>query len=94
MGLVATSAVVLAAVSVPRSARVSVPWLGLSMVLTGVVLNSVVAVTSTVISVLRASSVLFVISRRRACHTPAVCGFPPPVTALTNIRAAFAPRHS
>jgi hypothetical protein len=90
MGLVATTAVVLAAVSVPRSARVSGPWLGLSMLLTGVVLNSVVGVTSVVISVLGVAVVLFVISRWREGHTAAVWGLPPLLLVWANMDAGFA----
>ena len=63
MGLAAVAAVVLAALSVPRSARVSGSWLAISMVITGLVLNSVAGVTSGVISMLGVAIVLFVISR-------------------------------
>jgi hypothetical protein len=90
MGLVTTTAVVLGAVSIPRSGRVSGPWLGLAMVLTGVVLSSTVGVTSTVISVLGVAIVLFVISRWRDGHTAAVWGLPPLFLLWANMDAGFA----
>jgi hypothetical protein len=65
MGLAAVAAVVLAALAIPRSSRVTGPWLALAMVITGLMLNSVVGVSSSVISVLGVAVVLFVISRWR-----------------------------
>jgi hypothetical protein len=90
MGLAAVAAVVLAALSIPRSARVAGPWLALSMVITGLVLNSVVGVTSAVISVLGVAIVLFVISRWREGRTAAVWGLPPLFLLWANMDAGFA----
>jgi hypothetical protein len=90
MGLAAVAAVVLAALSVSRSARVTGPWLALSMVLTGLVLNSVVGVTSTVISVLGVAIVVFVISRWRDGKTSAVWGLPALFLLWANMDAGFA----
>ncbi|HVC40583.1 MAG TPA: hypothetical protein VND54_01260 [Candidatus Saccharimonadales bacterium] len=90
MGLAAVAAVVLAALSIPRSARVTGPWLAVSMVITGVVLNSVAGVSSAVISVLGVAIVLFVISRWREGRTAAVWGLPPLFVIWANMDAGFA----
>jgi hypothetical protein len=90
MGLAAVAAVVLAALSVPRAARISGPWLALAMVITGVVLNSVAGVSSGVISVLGVAIVLFVISRWRDGSTAAVWGLPPLFLLWANMDAGFA----
>ena len=90
MGLATMSAVVLAAVSVPRSARVTGPWLAVSMVITGLVLNSVAGVTSAVISILGVAIVLFVISRWREGSAGGVWGLPPLFLLWANMDAGFA----
>jgi hypothetical protein len=90
MGLVVVVAVVLAVQSLPGSARVAGPWLALAMVITGVVLNSVAGVTSTVISVLGLSIVLFVVSRWREGSTSAVWGLPVLFLLWANMDAGFA----
>lgn len=90
MGLAAVAAVVLAALAIPRSARVTGPWLAVSMVITGVVLHSVVGVTSAVISVLGVAIVLLVISRWRDGRTSAVWGLPPLFLLWANMDAGFA----
>ncbi len=90
MGMAAAAAVVLAALSVPRGARVSGPWLAISMVITGLVLNSVVGVTSSVISVLGVAIVLFVISRWREGRTAGIWGLPPLFLLWANMDAGFA----
>ena len=90
MGLAAVAAVVLAALAIPRSARVTGPWLALAMVITGLVLNSVVGVSSSVISVLGVAVVLFVISRWREGRTAAVWGLPPLFLLWANMDAGFA----
>ena len=90
MGLVAVAAVVLAALAVPRAARVTGPWLALAMVITGVVLTSVVGVSSTEITVLGVAIVLFVISRWREGRTAAVWGLPPLFLLWANMDAGFA----
>jgi hypothetical protein len=90
MGLAAVAAVVLAALSVPRAARISGPWLAFAMVITGVVLNSVAGVSSGVISVLGIAIVLFVVSRWREGRTAAVWGLPPLFLIWANMDAGFA----
>jgi hypothetical protein len=90
MGLAAAAAVVLAALALPRSARVTGPWLAISMVITGVVLHSVVGVTSAVFSVLGVAIVLLVISRWREGRTSAVWGLPPLFLLWANMDAGFA----
>jgi hypothetical protein len=90
MGLAAAAAVVVAALSIPRSARVGGPWLAVAMVITGVVLNSVAGVTSAVISVLGVAIVLFVISRWLEGRTAAVWGLPPLFLLWANMDAGFA----
>jgi hypothetical protein len=90
MGLVATAAVVLAALSVPSSARVTGPWLALAMVITGIVLTSVVGVTSEEITVLGVAIVLFVLSRWREGRTAAVWGLPPLFLIWANMDPGFA----
>jgi hypothetical protein len=90
MGLAAVAAVVLAALAIPRSARVTGPWLAVSMVITGVVLHSVVGVTSAVLSVLGVAVVLFVISRWRDGRTSAVWGLPALFLLWANMDAGFA----
>ena len=90
MGLAAVAAVVLAALSIPRSSRVSGPWLAVAMVITGVVLNSVAGVTSAVISMLGVAIVLFVVNRWRDAHTPAIWGLPVLFLVWANMDAGFA----
>jgi hypothetical protein len=90
MGLAAVAAVVLAALSIPRSSRVSGPWLAVAMVITGVVLNSVAGVTSAVISVLGVAIVLFVINRWRDGQTSAIWGLPVLFLVWANMDAGFA----
>jgi len=90
MGLAAVAAVVLAALSIPRSSRVGGPWLAVAMVITGVALNSVVGVTSAVISVLGVAIVLFVITRWRDGQTPAIWGLPVLFLVWANMDAGFA----
>jgi hypothetical protein len=90
MGLAAVAAVVLAALSIPRSARVPGAWLALSMVITGLVLDSVVGVSSAVISMLGVAIVLFVISRWREGKTAAVWGLPVLFLLWANMDAGFA----
>ncbi len=90
MGIAAAAAVVLAALSIPRSARVSGPWLAIAMVITGVVLNSVAGVTSMVISVLGVAIVLFVINRWRDGQTSAIWGLPVLFLLWANMDAGFA----
>ena len=90
MGLVAVAAVVLAALSVPRSTRITGPWLALAMVITGLVLNSMAGVTSAMISVLGVAIVLFIISRWRDGRTAAVWGLPPLFLLWANMDSGFA----
>ena len=90
MGLAAVAAVMLAALAIPRFASVTGPWLALAMVITGLVLNSVVGVSSSVISVLGVAVVLFVISRWREGRTAAVWGLPPLFLLWANMDAGFA----
>ena len=90
MGIAAAAAVVLAALSIPRSARVSGPWLAIAMVITGVVLNTVAGVSSTVISVLGVAVVLFVINRWRDGQTSAIWGLPVLFLLWANMDAGFA----
>jgi len=90
MGLAAAAAVVLAVMSIPRATRVGGPWVALAMVLTGLVITSVVGVTSTVISVLGVAIVLFVIARWRDGRTAAVWGLPPLFLVWANMDAGFA----
>ncbi|MGA7989049.1 MAG: hypothetical protein WCB51_11700 [Candidatus Dormiibacterota bacterium] len=90
MGLVATAAVVIAALSVPSASRISGPWLALAMVITGVVLTAVVGVSSSEITVLGAAIVLFVISRWRAGRAAAVWGLPPLFLLWANMDSGFA----
>jgi hypothetical protein len=90
MGLAAVAAVVLAALAVPQSARVSGPWIAASMVITGLVLNTVVGVTSAVFSILGVALVLFVISRWRDGRTSVVWGLPALFLLWANMDAGFA----
>jgi len=90
MGLAAVAAVVIAALSIPRSARVSGPWLAIAMVITGLVLNSVAGVTSAVISVLGFAIVLFIVTRWREGMTSAVWALPPLFLLWANMDAGFA----
>ncbi len=90
MGLAAAAAVVLAVLSVPRAERVGGPWIALAMALTGIVITSVVGVTSNVISVLGVATVLFVIARWRDGRTAAVWGLPPLFLVWANMDSGFA----
>jgi hypothetical protein len=90
MGVAAVAAVVIAALAIPRSARVTGPWLAISMVVTGVVLHSAIGVTSAVFSVLGVAIVLLVISRWRDGRTSALWGLPPLFLLWANVDAGFA----
>ena len=90
MGLVATAAVVVAALAVPTAARVTGPWLALAMVITGVVLTAMVGVSSTEITVLGVAIVLFLINRWRDGRTAAVWGLPPLFLLWANMDTGFA----
>jgi hypothetical protein len=90
MGLAAVAAVVLAALSIPRSARVPAPWLAVTMVITGLVLDSVAGVSSAVISMLGVAIVLFVVGRWREGKTSAVWGLPVLFLVWANMDAGFA----
>ena len=90
MGLVATAAVVMAALSVPSTSRVTGPWLALAMVITGIVLTNVAGVTSEEITVLGVAIVLFVVSRWREGRTAAVWGLPPLFLIWANMDPGFA----
>jgi hypothetical protein len=90
MGLATAAAVVLAALSIPRSARVPAPLLAVAMVITGLVLDRVAGVSSAVISMLGVAIVLFVITRWREGKTSAVWGLPVLFLVWANMDAGFA----
>lgn len=90
MGLVAVAAVVIAALAIPGAARVTGPWLFAAMVVTGVVLTSVVGVSSTEITVLGVAIVLFVINRWRDGRAAAIWGLPPLFLVWANMDGGFA----
>jgi hypothetical protein len=90
MGLVAVAAVVLAAMAVPTATRVTGPWLALAMVITGLVLTTVLGVSSTEITVLGVAIVMFVISRWREGRSAAVWGLPPLFLVWANMDMGFA----
>ncbi len=90
MGLTAVAAVVLAALSIPGSARIPAPWLALSIVITGSVLVSAVGVTSAVVSMLGVAIVLFVVGRWREGRTSAVWGLPVLFLLWANMDGGFA----
>jgi hypothetical protein len=90
MGLVAVAAVVIAALAIPAASRVTGPWLFAAMVVTGVVLTSVVGVSSTEITVLGIAIVLFVIDRWREGRAAAIWGLPPLFLVWANMDGGFA----
>jgi hypothetical protein len=90
MGLVAVAAVVFAALAVPRSARVSGPWLFLAMLVTGAVLTAVAGVSSNEITILGVAIVLFVVSRWREGRVAALWGLPPLFLMWANMDGGFA----
>jgi hypothetical protein len=90
MGLAAVGAVVLATLSIPQSARVPGAWLALSMVITGLTLDTVAGVSSAVISMLGFAIVLFVLGRWREGKRSALWGLPVVFLLWANMDAGFA----
>jgi hypothetical protein len=89
MGGVAVAAVVFAALAVPRSARISGPWLAVAMVLSGLVMAQVLGVRGQVLSVLGVAMVLFVITRWREGRNGFLWMLPPLFLLWANLHAGF-----
>lgn len=89
MGVVAVSALCLAALSVPRSARVSGLAIAAAMVLSGLVMGQVVGVRSQVFTVLGVAAVLYIVTRWREGNVGAVWALPPVFLLWANLHAGF-----
>jgi hypothetical protein len=89
MGVVAVLALIMAALSVPRGARVPGIWLAVAIVLSGAVMAEVIGVRGQVLSVLGIAVVLFVITRWREGSNGYVWLLPPLFLVWANMHAGF-----
>ena len=89
MGVAAVAALVVAALAVPRSARVPGPWLAAAMVVSGLVMAEVVGVRGQVLSLLGVAIVLFVITRWREGRGGFLWILPPLFLFWANLHAGF-----
>jgi hypothetical protein len=89
MGVAAVAALVVAALAVPRSARIPGPWLAAAMVVSGLVMAEVVGVRGQVLSVLGVALVLFVITRWREGRSGFLWILPPLFLFWANLHAGF-----
>jgi len=89
MGCITVIALAIAALSVPRSARVGGAWLAGAMVISGLVMSEVVGVRGQVFTLLGTSIVLLVITRWREGSTRALWALPPLFLVWANLHAGF-----
>lgn len=89
MGAASVAAVVIAALSVPRSARIPGAWLAAAMVLSGLVMSEVVGVRGQVITLLGTAVTLLVLTRWREGGTRALWALPPLFLIWVNLHAGF-----
>jgi hypothetical protein len=89
MGVAAVAALVVAALAVPRSARIPGPWLAAAMVISGLGMAEVVGVRGQVLSVLGVAIVLFVITRWREGRSGFLWILPPLFLFWANLHAGF-----
>ena len=88
-GVAATTGLVLAALSVPRSARVTGPWLAAAMVLSALVASQTLGVDGAAVSLLGAGAVLHVLGRWREGGTTVVWLLPPLFLLWANMDSGF-----
>ncbi|MFN2592826.1 MAG: hypothetical protein ABR532_08345 [Candidatus Dormibacteria bacterium] len=89
MGLLGTSALVLAALSTPGFRTVPGPWAAACLLGSALVAGQVLGVRGQVISVLGVAAVLFILSRWRQGHARVVWALPPLLLLWSNLHAGF-----
>jgi len=89
MGLVATSALVVAVRSVPRTARVPGAFLAAGLLVSALVAGTFLGVRGQVITLLGAAIVLWVLARWREGSTRVVWVLPPLLLVWANLHAGF-----
>jgi hypothetical protein len=89
MGIVASSALLIAVLSIPPHRRPAGPWLAAALLLSALVAAQLVGVRGQVISLLGAAVVLNVLMRWRAGSTRALLVLPPVFALWANLHAGF-----
>jgi hypothetical protein len=89
MGAVAVAALIIAALAVPRTMRVSPAALAASVVLSALVMGQLIGVRGQVTSLLGTAVVLLVISRWREGRTGYLWALPPVFLLWANLHAGF-----
>jgi len=89
MGLVATAALLLAALAIPRSAAVGGSWRAAAIIVGGVVASPVLGVRGEVVSGLGVAVILVVLSHWRAGSRRALWALPPIFLLWANLHAGF-----
>ncbi|MBJ7609953.1 MAG: hypothetical protein JF887_11080, partial [Candidatus Dormibacteraeota bacterium] len=89
MGAVASSALLVAVLSIPRERRPSGPWLAGALLLSALVAGQFVGVRGQVISLLGAAVVLNVVTRWRGGSARALLALPPLFLIWANLHAGF-----
>ena len=89
MGVAASAALLIAALSIPASSRPRGPWLAAALLLSALVAAQLVGVRGQVITLLGAAVVLNVVMRWRAGSTRALLVLPPLFLLWANLHAGF-----
>src|SRR5438874_8967695 len=89
MGCIAVLALAIAALSVPRGARLGGAWLAAATVLSGLVMSEVLGVRGQVLTLLGTSIVLLVVTRWREGSKRALWALPPVFLLWANLHAGF-----
>lgn len=89
MGVVASSALLVAALSIPPSRRPAGPWLAAALILGALIAAQLVGVRGQVITLFGAAAVLYVVMRWREGSTRWLLVLPPLFALWANLHAGF-----
>ena len=89
MGVIASSALLIAVFSIPRERRPGGPWMACALLLSALVAAQLVGVRGQVISLFGAALVLNIVMRWRAGSTRVLLFLPPLFAVWANIHAGF-----
>jgi hypothetical protein len=89
MGVVASSALLIAVLSIPPHRRPAGPWMAAALLVSTLVAAQLVGVRGQVISLFGAAIVLYVVMRWRSGSTRALLVLPPLFLVLANLHAGF-----
>jgi hypothetical protein len=89
MGVVASSALLIAVLSIPRHRRPAGPWMAAALLLSALVAAQLVGVRAQVISLFGAAVVLYVVMRWRSGSTRILLVLPPLFLVWANLHAGF-----